>query len=93
MNKKSAYSHKGLLIEIFRKAAKTRTNKKPICYNNDAMNKCTDCQRPSPITRTDYRKRGANGEWEIIIRPDEHVCPKCAAKRGARNLQQIHDER
>jgi hypothetical protein len=57
------------------------------------MKNCTDCRKPSPRTRTDYRRRGTNGEWETIIRPDETLCPKCAEKRGARTLQQIHAER
>jgi len=57
------------------------------------MKNCTDCKKPSPITRTDYRRRDERGEWVTIIRPDESVCPKCAAKRGAKTLQQIHDSR
>ncbi len=58
-----------------------------------AMKKCTDCKKPSAILRSDYRKRNERDQWETIIRPDEQCCPKCAAKRGARSLQQIHAER
>jgi len=41
INKKSAYCHKGLLIEIFRKEAESQNNRKPECYNNAAMGKTT----------------------------------------------------
>ena len=37
MKKKSAYSRKGLLIEIFRKEAESQNNRKPKCYNDAAM--------------------------------------------------------
>jgi hypothetical protein len=93
MKKKSAYCRKGLLSEIFRKEAESQNNRNPKCYNTAAMKKCTDCKKPSAILRSDYRKRNGRDQWETIIRPDEQCCPKCAAKRGARTLQQIHAER
>jgi len=37
MKKDSAYCHKGLLTEIFRKEAETEKSEKPICYNDAAM--------------------------------------------------------
>lgn len=57
------------------------------------MKNCTQCHKPSSHTRSDYRRRGKNHEWITIIRPDEKLCPKCAEKRGARTLTQIHNDR
>jgi|GEM_PF-4675915 len=38
MKKKSDYSRKGLLTEIFRKEAESQNNRNHKCYNNAAMN-------------------------------------------------------
>lgn len=91
--KNSPTADKGLLINILGKQGETPPIRKPKCYNDAAMKKCTDCKKPSAMLRSDYRKRNARDQWETIIRHDEQCCPKCAAKRGARNLQQIHAER
>ncbi len=41
MKKRSTYSRKGLLTEIFRKEAESQNNRKPKCYNDAAMNTYT----------------------------------------------------
>ena len=57
------------------------------------MKTCTQCKKRTNYTRSNYRKRGPNDEWITVIRKDERLCAECSAKRGARTLQQIHDER
>jgi hypothetical protein len=37
IQKNFPYSRKGLLMEIFRKEAETRSIRKPVCYNDAAM--------------------------------------------------------
>lgn len=54
---------------------------------------CTQCGKPSKIMRGENKRRGANDEWVTIIAAGELLCLDCAAARGARSLQEIHDGR
>lgn len=57
------------------------------------MRNCTECKRPSRITRSNYRIRGRSGNWVALIGEDEQLCSKCAKTRGTRTLREIHDSR
>jgi hypothetical protein len=62
MKKKSAYCHKGLLIEIFRKEAESQNNRNPKCYNNAAMKKHQQIAKesigfaPRPMSAQEWEK-------------------------------------
>lgn len=49
---------------------------------------CTQCHKATNHTTTAYKRRGV---W--LIRPEEKLCQPCARKRGARTLQDIHNNK
>ena len=68
MKKKSAYSRKGLLIEIFRKEAESQNNRNSKCYNDAAMKKVTTVTiNGSPVEMTESQARELKRDGMVIV--------------------------